>query len=646
MAVARDGAAVRRRPGAGHHAGRGLAAPARALGPDRRARPPHAPRAAAPAHRARGRRRARRRPGRDLRARGRRARAAARPAIVAAVVAYLVGRRRRDRGARHPLRAGAPPARPATATAADAPRAGGRLAGAGCCSCRSRPGSPRSPFFCGYYDSGSGCRSGSACSGSPPRALIARPPRLDARRRCCCSPGSPASALWALVSALLGRLDRAGGRRGQPLLVVRGARARAARARAERARRRCALLGAFAVGALVRRGVVVVVRMLGSRPGRRCSSAAASTSRWATSTGRRRFFLLGAWPLPRGRRAARRPARSGRRRWRARRCSAGSRCCRSRAASRSAALASVVVVLAVVPGRARRGWALRRARRRDRARRAGAARRLRAGATAPLPARSATARHGTCSLAAAGAALLWGLATLDRGSRAAAPSGCAALAGGVAGRGRDRRRGRRRWHRPGAIADDGRPAVHGVRAASVEPQGSGVSAAPSRARVRRRQPLRLLARSPGRRGGTRRCAASARATTTGPYFAQRATDRGHPPAALASSCRLLSELGLVGALLLGSLLGRRSAAARRDWRARRAARPARGRAGRGARHGRRVAGAHERGLDPPAPGRHRRRARRRGLPRPPPRTRAWRRAHAPGRGDAGCWRAASRSPSR
>ena len=433
---------------------------------------------------------------------------------------------------------------------------------------RSPPGIGVSPFFFGYYDAAIWVPVGAgAARRRDRRADRAAAAARRCRRRCC----SPASAGLGAVGARLrgvGRLDRAGRRGGQPLARLRGAGARAARARAERADRARAARRARGRRASAS-GVVVLVRMLGERPGRRCSSAAGCDAPLGYINGQAASSCSGcgsASPPRSGEQARGR----GRRRRPARRCSAACCCSRSRAASRSPRPSSALVVLALVPGRVRRGWALvGRRRRRSRSRRRRCSTSTRRGASADCRPRSVqrAARHLALAAALRGRRL--GRRRRGRRGRGTAPALRRAAAGGARASALVVARGRRRSPR--------RAASRTRSTASTRVRAARRRAAGHRGDSRRRASCPAPATatttgaSPGTRGGTRPLARRRRRQLR-PARTSRSratTEDIRQPHSL--ELQLLSELGLVGAALL-ALAARRDRArgAARD-RARRAA---------------------------------------------------------------------------
>ena len=464
--------------------------------------------------------------------------------IVIAVVAYLVGLGVAITLLDTRFSQDAAPVTTATATATHAPRPTGDLA-ALVLLVPLAAVLAASPFFFGYYDAGQWVPAGLVLLGVATAGLIARPPRLTAPAVLLLT-GLAGLGAWALASSLWAdSIEQAVVQGNRWLAYAALALVLLVLVRSERTA--LALLAALAVGALVV-GMVVVVRMLGSDPadlflGGRLNAPLGYINGLAA------FFLLGAWLCLAA--AERREALvAGAGAAGASLLSGLALLSQSRGVA-VAALASVVVVLAVAPGRARRGWAMIAI--------AGATA-LAApalfdiyeqGATTPLPAEigNRAARH--LLLAAAGAGLLWGLATwiaarAPRPERLRRVAGgvlvAVAMAGAVVG-----------LASAGRIADEVDRQYTAFVRLSVEPQGSSVGAVPA---------TRLVSGA-GNRYDYWRIAwnawrdAPVRGVGAGnydrPYFAQRTTaeDIRQPH---SIELQLLSELGLVGALLLASLL--------------------------------------------------------------------------------------------
>ena len=524
-------------------------------------------------------------------------------AIVVAVIAYLVGARRGDRAARHALRAATPaPGAPRRPPPPRRPARRDLRRARSCCSAARGRARRSARSSSATTTPAIWVPAGLALLGVATAGLIARPPPL----------GLPAGAAARRArrprrrgrsSPRVGRLDRAGRRGGQPLArsTRRSALVLLVLVRSERIA--LALLGALAVGVRRRRRRSCSCACSGSDPAT-CSSAGGWTRRWATSTARRASSCSALWlclAAAERRQAARRGASARP----ARRCSAACCCSRSRAASRSPRPCRALVVLALVPGRvaARLGAASSSAAR-SRSR-AGAARRLRRGAAAALPAEVGhrAARH----LAARGRrwrASLWGAASGSPAARSAARGRAASPAAGsslgVLVAGASSASPRRAASRTRSTASTPRSS-----GSTVEPQGTAVDGR-RRASCPAPATATTTGASPGARGGTRRSRGVGAGNYDRPYFAQRATTEDiRQPHSI--ELQLLSELGLVGAALLalalaGIALGRGAHRAA----ARTLAERAHGASSRRSAMVVGLARAHERGLDPPAPGRHRR----------------------------------------
>ena len=574
MAVAGDGPAVRRHPGAGHDARDGLAPPARHLDPDRRARPPDPPHARSACAR-RGPSRSRSAARRPSSRRWRSWRCAAASAVIVAAVDGLPDRGGRgDRGARRALRPGADAGSRRGATGRATPRGAGgrRWPSLALLRAARRRRSPRARSSAATTTPALGAGRARLVVVAR-RALIARPAAADAAPARAPAGGLAGLGLWSLVSA--GWADSveqatsrptAGSstRRSLGMLLVLVRSDRAAVAAARRARRRRS------------RWSSPVVRSCGCSardPGRPVPRRRASTSRWATSTARARFFLLGCWLLPGGGRAARSAlaggAALGGRGAAARR----SRCCRSRAAWRSR-------LVALGRRRARRRAGARAARlgarassrRRWRSPSPAAARRLRRPrGRATLDAAAVGRRgRGRLLLAAGVGAALWRAARSWRVARRPSRAGACAPA-------RDRRGGARRGRargRGGGRARAGSPTGQSrstTRSSSPAPRrrrGDRVAAA-----VGRGQPLRLLARRLAGVARRTRCAGVGAGNYDAPYFRAAHHGGGRPPAALARAAGCSASSGssalLLAAARVGAVALRRLARAARRARSRR-----------------------------------------------------------------------------
>ena len=587
------------------------------LDPHRRPRPPHAPRPRAAAHRARGRARARRR-SRPSSRRSRSSRSAAGSARArrAPCCSTSIGAASRSRCS---TRASRPWARRWRHRRRCRPRATiepratlrGGAAVAPAARCRSASASGVSPFFAGFYDSRIWVPIGlGAGRARRPAASSRAPLRLEPRRRAGARRASAASARGRWCSTLWAESVEQAVVDGNRLLVARrAARGRAAaRPHATAARSGCS---ARSPRRRSRWPASTLVRHARRRRGRRCSSPAGSTRRSATSTARP---ASSCWRCGR---ASRSPSSAAGRRsrasaWRPRRCS---RRLLVLSQSRGVALAAIVsalVVLALVPGRLRRAWALVGARRR----------RWRS----PMPRLLDVYEQGRAAAVPADVASprpRWRRCSRRRSPGVAVGLRHVAAAALDAPSPRRARRRRRVVLAVGvaalaavAVASPGDIARH---ASTGSTRRSSASASSRRVRRAQRAPSSRLASGAGTRydywrdrlervprrpaGGRRRRQLRRRLLRAARH------DRGRPPAALASSCRSLTELGLVGAALLLAFLAGAGAGARSARRRGATLGVGRGPRGRGRRRRHRLARAHERRLDPPAAGRDGRRAR-------------------------------------